>query len=70
MIAVKYNEKKQIVGDNLSLEQLLKTMGIVAHTAKGIAVAHNQTVVPRDQWGSLFLQEGDQIDVLQAIQGG
>ena len=36
----------------------------------GIAVAVNDVVVPRQQWGVYQLGEGDRIEVIQAVQGG
>lgn len=36
----------------------------------GIAVAINQQVIPRSQWDSQPLQEGDTIQLFTAIAGG
>ncbi len=36
----------------------------------GVAAALNETVVPRAQWSSTPLSEGDRIEVLTAVQGG
>jgi len=38
--------------------------------AGGIAVAIDGEVVPRSQWGQTPLREGQQVEVLQAVQGG
>ncbi len=70
MITVTYNEKKRSVDENLPLSKLLDLEGIDLQEAQGIAVAHNRSVIPRNKWMSLLLEEGDQIDVLQAIEGG
>jgi sulfur carrier protein len=37
---------------------------------RGIAVAINRTVVPRERWAALALHDGDVIDVVTAVQGG
>jgi sulfur carrier protein len=37
---------------------------------KGIAVAINDTVVPRSRWSSVELVDGDRVEVLTAAQGG
>jgi sulfur carrier protein len=37
---------------------------------KGIAVAINDTVVPRSRWSSVELADGDRVEVLTAAQGG
>ncbi|GAA1418090.1 hypothetical protein GCM10009601_13160 [Streptomyces thermospinosisporus] len=36
----------------------------------GVAAALNETVVPRAQWASTPLSEGDRVEVLTAVQGG
>lgn len=36
----------------------------------GVAAALNETVVPRGQWSSTSLAEGDRVEVLTAVQGG
>ncbi|MER6492386.1 MULTISPECIES: sulfur carrier protein ThiS [Streptomyces] len=38
--------------------------------ASGVAAALNETVVPRTQWPSTPLAEGDRVEVLTAVQGG
>jgi len=36
----------------------------------GVAVAVGGEVVPRSMWAERTLAEGDQVEVLQAVQGG
>jgi sulfur carrier protein len=36
----------------------------------GVAVARNSEVVPRSQWNSTALVEGDEIELVTAVQGG
>ena len=36
----------------------------------GVAVAVDGEVVPRGSWGRQTLAEGQQVEVLQAVQGG
>ena len=36
----------------------------------GIAVAHNGEVVRRHDWASTMLEDGDQVEVVTAHQGG
>ena len=38
--------------------------------ATGIAIALNQAVVPRSQWENREVTDGDEIDILVAVQGG
>lgn len=37
---------------------------------EGVAVAVNETVVPRSRWEETALREGDRVEVLTAVQGG
>ena len=39
-------------------------------TQRGVAVAVDGEVVPRGEWASLTLHEGQRVEVLQAVQGG
>jgi sulfur carrier protein len=36
----------------------------------GVAVARNSEVVPRSQWHTTALTEGDDIELVTAVQGG
>jgi sulfur carrier protein len=38
--------------------------------ARGVAVAVQGEVVPRGEWVTTSLREGDRVEVLSAIQGG
>lgn len=42
----------------------------VSAGSTGVAVALNETVVPRDQWRGTALRDGDRVEVLTAVQGG
>lgn len=35
-----------------------------------IAVARNQTVVPKGDWAQTFLDDGDMIEIVAPMQGG
>lgn len=37
---------------------------------KGIAVAVNNTVIPKSDWEKFLVKENDQITVIRATQGG
>jgi sulfur carrier protein len=37
---------------------------------RGVAVAVDGEVVPRGAWASTALEDGQQVEVLQAVQGG
>lgn len=48
---------------------LLRERGIDAERS-GIAVAVNGSVVPRRSWPEQELREGDEVEVITAMQGG
>lgn len=49
--------------------ELLEQQGI-GSTQQGIAVAVNDTVIPRRNWPTHKLEEGDNVEVITAMQGG
>jgi sulfur carrier protein len=42
----------------------------VEREGRGVAVAVDGEVVPRGRWGDTELREGQQVEVLRAVQGG
>ncbi|WP_026818883.1 sulfur carrier protein ThiS [Arthrobacter castelli] len=36
----------------------------------GVAVAHNSEVVPRGRWAGLEIKDGDDVEIVAAVQGG
>ena len=38
--------------------------------ARGVAVALDGEVVPRGEWGTTAVRDGQQLEVLHAVQGG
>ncbi|MFE3069728.1 sulfur carrier protein ThiS [Streptomyces sp. NPDC059247] len=66
MIVSVNGEARELPGP-LSLDALVATL-TTART--GVAAALNETVVPRGQWATTPLGEGDRVEVLTAVQGG
>jgi sulfur carrier protein len=64
---IHFNDESIHCPDNLTLEMLLEQLRVLT---PGIALAINQTIVPREQWGAHLLNDGDQILLFQAIAGG
>lgn len=62
------NDKSLAVADGTTLSQLLGELGLSA--SQGVAVALNDTVVPRSTWLTQCLAAGDHVLVIQATQGG
>jgi sulfur carrier protein len=49
---------------------LRDAVGLVTAAAAGVAAAVNDEVVRRAAWDSTVLADGDQIEILTAVQGG
>jgi len=59
-------EPRQVL-PGTALAALVRTL---TAAPSGVAAAVNETVVPRSQWPSTPLAEGDRVEVLTAVQGG
>jgi sulfur carrier protein len=64
---IQLNGQPQEVADNLTITALLESMELYG---RRIAVEVNEELVTRSQFGSHQLQEGDVIEIVQAIGGG
>jgi sulfur carrier protein len=49
---------------------LRDAVNLVTSAAAGVAAAVNDEVVRRAAWDSTLLADGDQVEVLTAVQGG
>jgi thiazole synthase len=61
------NEKMHIDRDTLTIEAFLSERDIPTGS---IVIAVNDDVVPRAEWGSRELKDGDTVDIVQAVSGG
>ncbi len=62
------NEKKYELEQSCTVEQMLAL--VMDNGAGGIAVAINQTIVPKTDWAVSTLKSGDQVMLIKATQGG
>lgn len=62
------NDEPRPIANAASLTQLLGELGLTER--RGVAVAVNDAVVPRSNWLTHALTEGDRVLVIQATQGG
>lgn len=61
------NEPKE-VQNQTTIDQLLR--GLALSSAKGIAVAVNNQVVPKLTWEKFNISENDKVTIIKATQGG
>jgi len=64
---IQLNGQPQEVADNITITALLESMELYG---RRIAVEVNEELVTRGQFASHQLQEGDVIEIVQAIGGG
>ncbi|MGW3102005.1 sulfur carrier protein ThiS [Streptomyces sp. NPDC001100] len=64
---VSVNGEPRVIPLGTALDALVRTL---APSPSGVAAALNETVVPRAEWPSTSLSEGDRVEVLTAVQGG
>ncbi len=62
------NQIKQFQADVLHIQDVLDIEN--SQKQNGIAVAINNTVIPKSNWNSHLLQETDEILIISATQGG
>lgn len=67
MIEVTINGEVQQLPANLSLGQWLADQGL---GNRRLAVELNRQVIPRSQFPTLYLQSGDNLEIVHAIGGG
>lgn len=62
------NGRPFTVAESCTIPLALQLAGITSHN--GIAVAVNNTVVPRSEWERYFVKGNDKLIVIKATQGG
>nr|WP_249665238.1 sulfur carrier protein ThiS [Mucilaginibacter sp. Bleaf8] len=65
---VTVNQQNYIVPDDCNVQVLLSD--VLHQYAQGLAVAINETIVPKTQWETHSLQSNDNIIIIKATQGG
>jgi thiazole synthase len=61
------NGEYQELGDDATVETVVHALGV---DKRGTAVAVNGEVIPRGEWRATELHDGQEIEVLHAVQGG
>ncbi len=66
---VEVNGERRPLPAEGTLGALLATLGIAADT-KGVAVAVNESIIPRAAWAAQPLRDGNRVEIVRAVQGG
>jgi sulfur carrier protein len=64
---IQFNDEPLECTEGMTLATLLAQL---EQGKAGVALAVNQTIIPREQWSNYLLREGDTILLFQAIAGG
>ena len=67
MIVVSVNGKERKLAGPIDLLSYVTSLGV---NLRLIAVAHNGTVLRRDELSDVRLSEGDQVEIVRAVGGG
>ncbi|MDQ2815078.1 MAG: sulfur carrier protein ThiS [Actinomycetota bacterium] len=66
-VQVRLNGEPRDLPDGATLDQ---AVAVLTPAAAGVAAAVNGDVVPRGSWAGTRLGDGDQVEVVTAVQGG
>ncbi len=66
-IRVRLNGQARALPDGSTVVQAVAAL---TEAATGVAAALNGDVVPRGSWAATALTDGDQVEVVTAVQGG
>jgi sulfur carrier protein len=62
------NGERRELGERATIEAAIHAAG--APDGRGVAVALDGEVVPRGEWATTAVREGQHVEVLRAVQGG
>lgn len=68
-LPITLNGERRELAPGATLPDALRLLGVEPEHP-GIAVALNETVVPRSRWAQQKLEAGDALEVITATQGG
>lgn len=66
---IRFNGSELVGHDDATVADLLRNAGVEAQ-ARGVAVAVDGEVVPRSDWSSRRVRDGERVEALTAMQGG
>jgi sulfur carrier protein len=66
-VQVKLNGEPRELPDGTTMAQAVTELTALG---TGVAAAVNGDVVPRGSWAATLLRDGDQVEVVTAVQGG
>ena len=68
MTVITLNGERHELGDAVTIEAAVRAL--VTDDVRGVAVALDGEVIPRGEWATTAVRDGQQVEVLHAVQGG
>lgn len=65
---VTINNQNYLLNEACSIAQMLAV--VLFSETDGLAIAVNQTIIPKSSWVEHTLKSGDQVIIIKATQGG
>lgn len=62
------NNTQHAFAEPVTIAAMMETLGI--ETGRGMALAVNNSVIPKAQWTQHELQDNDKVTLIRATQGG
>jgi sulfur carrier protein len=62
------NGERRVLDETATIETAVRALG--TEDARGLAVALDGEVIPRGEWATTEVRDGQQVEVLHAVQGG
>lgn len=66
---IKLNGEDILLADQMSLNDFVSGH-LNGKEPRGIAVALNDKIIPRQMWESVTISENDSVEIVHAVQGG
>lgn len=66
-IKIVINGKEEEIKENFTIQNIINNKNIKHQM---LVVEHNLNIVPKDQYGSILLQEGDKLEIIGFFGGG
>jgi sulfur carrier protein len=66
---IKLNGEALIIDDDVSLYDFVLQRSNNSEP-KGVAVALNETIIPKSKWKDTVVNENDAVEIVHAVQGG
>lgn len=66
---IKINGEEKAFNNELNLKELIE-YELNSAEPKGVAVALNYNIVPKQRWNETKVKDNDEIEIVQAVQGG